>query len=229
MFWWLWSTKKKVTVLAAVLLLPVAALAARTLLTGKESASPEASAPAVTPAPENTTDVPAPGDASEPTPSTGGTDAAGTDEPSPTQEGASAPLLLVADSSRSATKALGEIAWLATGANPANVVIPAGENTYSVWAVHNAVDSFERVVSIYEALYETAGDLVVKEQSPTLRRFETTGSVQGVKFVARVRVLDIGGGKVSVVGTVETDGVPGPVTKEPAPPTPQEPAPPSGP
>lgn len=213
MFWWLWSTKKKVAVLGLVVMLPVSLLVARSLFSGGDTvASPTPVAdPQVTTVPPTDPTTDPVDETSEPS------------SPQTTVEPAT-PLLLAADSSRSAAKALGEIAWLATGANTADVLIPAGENSYSVWAFHVDVDSFDLMADRYEAIYEAAGELVISEATPTLRRFEVTGSVQGVKFLARVRVLDLGDRRVSVVGVVETAGRPGPVTKEPPPLTPQEPA-----
>lgn len=203
--------------LGFVFMLPVSLLVARSLLSG---GGPVASPSSVTPS--QVTAVPS----TDPTvdTDTSPVDATGESSSSSSTVEPATPLLLAADSSRSAAKALGEIAWLATGANTANVLIPAGENSYSVWAFHVDVDSFDRMADRYEAIYEAAGELVITEATPTLRRFEVDGSVQGVKFLARVRVIDLGDRRVSVVGVVETVGSPGPVTKEPPPLTPQEPA-----
>jgi hypothetical protein len=206
MFWWLWSTKKKVMVLLGVLVLPIAALLVFSRFSG------------------DTETAEAPTESTSPVSDAGDTDQAGnitgsetTDEdaaPEPATE-QNVPLLFAADASRSATTVLGEVAWLINDSMTPNVILPGAGEGYSLWALHQDVGSFTELADRYVTLYDFAGDVSVEEKTDSLRRLTFTGSAQGVEFTARVRLLDVGGGRVSVAGVVTTDGVPGPVTSEP--------------
>jgi hypothetical protein len=214
MFWWLWSTKKKVTVLLGLLLLPVLAFTAFSRFSGE---SPEPS--------EVPVDVATSATVSEATGNVDTTDPAsnGATGEAPTGEPVeqSVPFLFASDTSRSATTALGEVAWLINDSLTPNVILPGAGKGYSLWALHQNVSSFTELSDRYVTLYDFAGDVSIKKETSSLHRLTFSGSAQGVKFTAEVRLLDVGGGRVSVAGVVTTDGVPGPVTAEPKRPTQQ--------
>ena len=195
MFWWLWSTRKKVTVLLLVMAFPLALLGVRVFGAvfpdSPGVASPSTVAPSI-PAPAGSSTVP---DSSVPT----------NPEALPPTE----PLLLRPQTGSAPSSALASFPWLGLGAlpPPADVALslPGAGDGLSIWGLHQGVESFRALVDSYRNRYQATGEVEVELEkvSSTVERLRFSGVVEGTAFTATIRFLDLGAGEVSVAGIAD--------------------------
>jgi hypothetical protein len=191
MFWWLWSTRRKITIVLVVLALPLSLLAFRAFGSlfsgGGDTASPTTTPSATTaPAPDGSTTVPA--------------------EPGDAAPVASAPLQWRPTADLRPPAPLASFSWLAPDVVPipsgVGLVLPGAENGFSFWGLHRKAASFSELVDSYASRYADTMKVERDEVSGTLERVRLSGKIEGVAFTATVRFLDLGRGEVSVAGTV---------------------------
>jgi hypothetical protein len=191
MFWWLWSTRRKVTVLLVVLGFPLSFLGVRafgSVFSGGDGTASPTSAPSVTaaPAPEGSTTVP--GKVPEVAPV------------------ASTPLQWRPTADLRPPAKLASFAWLTGGAVPlpsgVGLVLPGGENGFSFWGLHREAPSFREIVDAYADRYGNTMKVEREESTAGLERLRLSGKIEDEPFTASVRFLDLGGGEVSIAGLV---------------------------
>ena len=190
MFWWLWSTRRKVTVLLVVLALPFSFFAVHafgSVFSGRENTTSTTVAPASTaPSPAGSTTVP--------------------DEKTEATPIASTPLQWRPAADLHPPVELASFAWLSGGAVPpppgVGLVLPGGEAGFSFWGLHRKVVSFREIVDTYANRYADTMKVERAEGISGLERLRLSGTIDGVPFTASVRFLDLGGGEVSVAGVV---------------------------
>lgn len=202
MFWWLWSTKKKLSALGVI----VAAAAAVVLLTSgfPGSGSPSDDSPS-----SNGPDAPSSEVSGPPTsgnaipPSTLSPDFAAAIDEKPT---------LAADSSRTVSLVLPRAFAPVLGGVPLDIV-PTDDDAYALYVALEGNTDLETVVSVQESYLGFFGDVVTEEDGADRALLTVTGSDQGVDFTADIKIERFSTGIV-ITGLVRIDGEPEPLSQE---------------